>query len=107
MTITTTIVHGENDENDDDDGGNEDDPLVLFRLIKKTTGIRRIVRIATSKNKYDERVVRTANQVLIQIFFIYSWGKKTKTSPQTQGHPPYFCVNGFDRYTGLFFSILF
>ncbi|KAK3753030.1 hypothetical protein QZH41_014996, partial [Actinostola sp. cb2023] len=44
------------------------------RMIKKTTGIRRMVRIAKSKNdeatknKYDERVVTTANQTLASLW---------------------------------------
>ncbi|EDO49843.1 predicted protein, partial [Nematostella vectensis] len=33
------------------------------KILRKTTGIRRMVRIAKSQERYDDRVVRTANQV--------------------------------------------
>ncbi|XP_032223635.2 lipoxygenase homology domain-containing protein 1 isoform X2 [Nematostella vectensis] len=37
------------------------------KILRKTTGIRRMVRIAKSQERYDDRVVRTANQTLASL----------------------------------------
>ena len=40
------------------------DCILVFRFLRKTTGIRKMVRIATDQDKtYSARVIKIANQV--------------------------------------------